>query len=88
MRAVESEAAAGGAREIQDARGTASRRPETAPQRRAVSGQCSIGILLREVATAFREIEVLAPDTVSFTRDTMPEAYRLIRVLYRFINPD
>ena len=41
-----------------------------------------------EVATAFREIESVAPDTVAFTRDTMPEAYRLIRVLYRFINPD
>jgi D-amino peptidase len=41
-----------------------------------------------EVASAFREIELVAPDTVAFTRDTMPEAYRLIRVLYRFINPD
>lgn len=41
-----------------------------------------------EIATAFREIEPVAPDTVAFTRDTMPEAYRLIRVLYRFIDPD
>jgi D-amino peptidase len=41
-----------------------------------------------EVATAFKEIELVAPDTVRFARDTMPEAYRLIRVLYRFINPD
>jgi D-amino peptidase len=41
-----------------------------------------------EVATAFKEIELVSPDTVAFTRDTMPEAYRLIRVLYRFINPD
>lgn len=41
-----------------------------------------------EIATAFREIELVAPDTVAFTRDTMPDAYRLIRVLYRFINPD
>ncbi len=41
-----------------------------------------------EVATAFREIELVAPDTIAFSRDTMPEAYRLIRVLYRFINPD
>ncbi len=41
-----------------------------------------------EVVTAFREIELVAPDTIGFTRDTMPEAYRLIRVLYRFINPD
>ena len=41
-----------------------------------------------EVATAFKEIELVAPDTVAFSRETMPEAYRLIRVLYRFINPD
>jgi D-amino peptidase len=41
-----------------------------------------------EVATAFREIELVAPDTIRFSRDTMPEAYRLIRVLYRFINPN
>jgi D-amino peptidase len=41
-----------------------------------------------EVATAFKEIELVSPDTIRFARDTMPEAYRLIRVLYRFINPD
>ena len=41
-----------------------------------------------EVATAFSEIHLVAPDTVEFTRATMPEAYRIIRVLYRFINPD
>jgi D-amino peptidase len=41
-----------------------------------------------DVATAFREIEAVAPDTVAFTRETMPEAYRLIRVLYRFISTD
>ncbi len=28
----------------------------------------------------------LPPDTVEFPRDAMPEAYRIIRVLYRFIN--
>ena len=41
-----------------------------------------------EVASAFSEMKVVAPDTVEFTRATMPEAYRLIRVLYRYINPD
>ena len=41
-----------------------------------------------EVATAFNEIRLVAPDTVEFTRTSMPDAYRLIRVLYRFINPD
>ena len=41
-----------------------------------------------EVATAFDEIKLVAPDTVEFSRPTMPEAYRIVRVLYRFINPD
>ena len=41
-----------------------------------------------EVATAFAEIRLVSPDTVEFTRPSMPDAYRLIRVLYRFINPD
>ena len=41
-----------------------------------------------EVASAFREMERSAPDAVSFSRDTMPDAYRLIRVLYRYINTD
>lgn len=39
-----------------------------------------------EVATAFREMRSVNPYTVEFTRDAMPDAYRLIRVLYRFIN--
>jgi D-amino peptidase len=29
-----------------------------------------------------------APDTIAFTQDTMPKAYTLIRLLYRYINPD
>jgi D-amino peptidase len=41
-----------------------------------------------EVATAFREVRSVTPYTVEFTRDNMPDAYRLIRVLYRFINTD
>jgi D-amino peptidase len=41
-----------------------------------------------EVASAFGEMTQVAPDTVQFARPTMPEAYRLIRVLYRFINTD
>jgi D-amino peptidase len=42
--------------------------------------------VIPEIATAFEGIERPAPDTVSFTRKTMPEAYRLIRVLYRYID--
>ncbi|HEY0928376.1 MAG TPA: M55 family metallopeptidase [Gemmatimonas sp.] len=41
-----------------------------------------------EVATAFREVKLISPTTVEFSRESMPDAYRLIRVLYRFINPD
>ena len=41
-----------------------------------------------EVATAFREIRSVSPYAVEFTRESMPDAYRLIRVLYRFINTD
>ena len=41
-----------------------------------------------EVATAFSEVRAVAPTAVEFTRATMPEAYRLIRVLYRFITTD
>jgi D-amino peptidase len=41
-----------------------------------------------EVATAFREVRLVSPYVVEFTRDNMPDAYRLIRVLYRFINTD
>ena len=41
-----------------------------------------------EIASAFSELTVPEPDTVEFSRATMPEAYRMIRVLYRFISPD
>ncbi len=41
-----------------------------------------------EVAAAFQEIRLVNPTTVEFTRSSMPDAYRLIRVLYRFINTD
>jgi D-amino peptidase len=44
--------------------------------------------LIPEIVEAFPTIKRVAPDTVSFSADTMPAAYRLIRVLYRFINPD
>jgi D-amino peptidase len=78
-------------REIEDAvKAAVAEAKKSSPQR-----QASYRVQVRyrnftypEVASAFREIEIVAPDTVAFTRPTMPEAYRLIRVLYRFINPD
>ncbi|HXH06465.1 MAG TPA: M55 family metallopeptidase, partial [Vicinamibacterales bacterium] len=45
-------------------------------------------VLIPEIAEAFPAISRPQPDTVAFTADTMPAAYRLIRVLYRFISPD
>lgn len=45
-------------------------------------------VVIPEVAAAFSDITVVAPDVVQFSRASMPEAYRLIRVLYRFINTD
>jgi D-amino peptidase len=44
--------------------------------------------LIPEIAEAFPTVQRPAPDTVAFSAATMPEAYRLIRVMYRFINPD
>jgi D-amino peptidase len=75
-----------GAREAVAALPAARRAPEREPQYRVELQYNNFNF--PEVATAFSEIELLAPDTVAFTRATMPEAYRLIRVLYRFINPD
>jgi D-amino peptidase len=43
-------------------------------------------VTIPEVMSAFQEMARPAPDTLAFQRDQMPEAYRLIRVLYRFIN--
>jgi D-amino peptidase len=78
-------------REIQEAArdGVANAR-KAAPQRQApyrVTLQYR-NFNFPEVVTAFKEIELVAPDTIRFSRDTMPEAYRLIRVLYRFVTPD
>lgn len=41
-----------------------------------------------EIGTAFQEVRAVGPTAVEFTRATMPEAYRLIRVLYRFVTVD
>ena len=64
----------------------------TAP-RRTASRASEYRVVMRfrnfvipEIATAFEGIERPAPDTVAFTRKTMPEAYRLIRVLYRYLD--
>ncbi|MDQ3439142.1 MAG: M55 family metallopeptidase [Planctomycetota bacterium] len=90
IRAVESKPLEIARREIREAaRDGVAAAKKMPPQRGPVKVQLRYrNFTYPEVASAFREIELVAPDTVSFTRDSMPEAYRLIRVLYRFINPD
>ena len=91
MRAVEGKSPAEARREIQ-----AGAKESVAASRKVARERLAaykVRMQLRnftipEVATAFREIQLVAPDTVEFTRDSMPDAYRIIRVLYRFINPD
>ena len=46
------------------------------------------GTAYADVAEGLPQVERPAPDTVAFTVPTMPQAYRLIRILYRYINPD
>ena len=41
-----------------------------------------------EVAAHLPGMSRPAPDTIAFSADTMPRAYTLVRLLYRYINPD
>jgi D-amino peptidase len=45
-------------------------------------------IFIPEVAENLPGMKRPAPDTITYTADTMPRAYTLIRLLYRYINPD
>lgn len=92
VNAVELKPLAQARREIEEAAraAVAGLRPSTGP-RRAASYRVELqynNFTYPEIATAFREVELVSANTVAFTRDTMPDAYRLIRVLYRFINPE
>lgn len=90
-RAVELRPLADTRREIQEAAKAAVAGARRTPRERLP--QYTVQLELRdptipEVAAAFQEIRLVNPTTVEFTRASMPEAYRLIRVLYRFINTD
>jgi D-amino peptidase len=91
MRAVELEPLARAREAIQrGARESVAAAKDVAPQR---TGPYRVQMRFRnlaipEVLTAFKEVEAVAPDGVAFSRETMPEAYRLIRVFYRFISVD
>ena len=45
-------------------------------------------LAIPEVARHLSGMSRPAPDTIAFTADSMPKAYTLIRLLYRYINPD
>jgi D-amino peptidase len=45
-------------------------------------------VAIPEVAQNLPGMERPSPDTIAFTQDSMPRAYTLIRLLYRYINPD
>jgi D-amino peptidase len=90
-RAVELRPLAETRREIEDAAREAVRRARRTPPKRAAEYTVRMEFrdpTIPEVVTAFREVRSVTPYAVEFTRDNMPDAYRLIRVLYRFINTD
>jgi D-amino peptidase len=61
------------------------------PPRREASYRIEVqfqDIAIPEVAENLPAMQRPAPDTIAFTQDTMPKAYTLIRLLYRYINPD
>ena len=59
--------------------------------RRAASYKVEVqfqDVAIPEVAENLPGMQRPAPDTIAFTADTMPKAYTMIRLLYRYINPD
>jgi D-amino peptidase len=61
------------------------------PPRREASYRVEVqfqDVAIPEVAESVPTMQRPAPDTIAFTQDTMPKAYTLIRLLYRYINPD
>ena len=61
------------------------------PPQRAASYRVDVqfqDVAIPEVAQNLPTMTRPAPDTITFTADSMPKAYTLIRLLYRYINPD
>ena len=80
----------GAARAEKEAREAVASATRVAPQR---TGPFRVRMrfkdtLIPDIVEAFPSIERLAPDTVAWSSDTMPAAYRLVRVLYRYVNPN
>ena len=77
--------------EIEEAAAVAVRGAKKFPPRRAASYRVEVqfqDLAIPEVAQNLPAMERPAPDTIAFTSDSMPKAYTLIRLLYRYINPD
>ena len=73
---------------------TAARDVVVAAHKREPARPSSVRVSLRfrdtltpELAEILPTMERPAPDTIAFTTDSMPRAYSLIRLLYRWINP-
>ena len=61
------------------------------PPQRAASYRVEVqfqDVSIPEVAQNLPAMERPSPDTIAFTSDAMPRAYTLIRLLYRYLNPD
>jgi D-amino peptidase len=59
--------------------------------RRAASYKVEVqfdDLAIPEVAQNLPTMTRPAPDTIAYETDSMPQAYTLIRLLYRYINPD
>jgi D-amino peptidase len=64
---------------------------KTFPPRRESSYRVEVqfqDVAIPEVAESLPGMQRPTPDTIAFTQETMPKAYTLIRLLYRYINPD
>jgi D-amino peptidase len=77
--------------EIEEAAFAGTRDARKFPPRRAPSYQVEIQfqeLAIPEIAQTIPTMSRPAADTIAFTTDSMPKAYTLIRLLYRYINPD
>jgi D-amino peptidase len=77
--------------EIEEAAYIGVRDAKRIPPQRAGSYRVEVQfqeVAIPEVAANLPAMERPSPDTIAFTMDAMPKAYTLIRLLYRYINPD
>jgi D-amino peptidase len=78
-------------REIEEAAYTGVRDAKRFEPRRETSYKVEVqfeNLAIPEVAQNLPTMTRPAPDTITFTSDSMARAYTLIRLLYRYINPD